>query len=246
MDSLPALPPHADRAFPAWALALVVALFLVAGVSVRFAIHHFRSAPTALDQFWAPVFSSPKPALIYIGSNAAYRFSDSFLESYRDSHHLANKGPEFFVQLAPDEKIRASDLVPVRNSFITVGDVAASAEMTSLLARHDKPYQLRFASDVSFGDLRNTPTVLVGGFNNNWTLEVTNGLRFRLKNGDSIVDTQQKGRAWSTVRHEDGSSSDDYAVIFRLRMSKTTFFGPETRKSFDLASPTGFEPVLPP
>ena len=219
--ALPAPPAPARRRSPlGWVIAACV-LLLVLGVWARYGGRQFRSAPTAGDLFWAPVLSSPKPALIYIGSNAAYRFSESFLEKYRSTHHLANKGPEFFVQLTPDQTIRAGDLIPVRNSFITVGDVAASAEITSLLARHNKPYQLRFASDVSFGDLRNTPTVLVGGFNNNWTLEVTNGLRFELRNGTSIVDTQQKDRVWSTLRNEDGSASEDFAVISRLLVSKT-------------------------
>lgn len=95
-----------------------------------------------------------------------------FLARYRREHNLHTNGPEFFIDLPPNSKVNSNDLQAVQNSFVTVGDVAATMQMVTQLNSLHKRFILRSAADVSLGDLRNTPTVLIGGFNNRWTLEV--------------------------------------------------------------------------
>ena len=73
--------------------------------------------------------------------------------------------------------------LPQKNTFVTVGDLAASAQLVSLMSRWSIPFLLRSAEDVSMGDLRSTPTVLIGGFNNRWTLETMNDLPFAFRDG---------------------------------------------------------------
>ncbi len=211
-----------DR-FPRRALVLLIVLVVAAAACVLAwgARRLLFPADTALRQFWAPVMQSARPAFLYLGSNAAYRFSPEFLDSYRKSHNMENTGPEFFVELDPNQQVKATDLIPVRNSFVTVGDAAASAQIAALLARLKKPFDLRYATDISFGDLRGTPTVLIGGFNNSWTLEMTSELHYVLEQGDRIQERAAAGRTWSVGKTADGRTLDDYAIISRILHSKT-------------------------
>jgi hypothetical protein len=195
-------------------------LMMMAVVSVLLAlgaIWGWRSrvsrSPEALETFWAPVFSSRKPVIIYAGENAVYRLSDQFLERYRKEHHIENTGAETVVQLPPGQKISAGDLIPVGD---TTGDSRACARFVSLITREQRPYELRYGSDISVGDLQDSPAVLVGAFNNPWTLKATNSLRFVFREGNRIDDTWHKLPGWAVANSQDGGRTDDYAVISRL------------------------------
>ena len=178
----------------------------------------FRSSPTptAFDQFWAPVLKSPMPVILYTGTNVVYRFSPEFLSQYRRSHHLENDGPEFGVDLASMDSIEPHNLQASINSYVTTGDVSASTAITSVLVQHKKPYELRFAQDISPGDLHSAPIVLIGAFNNSWTLNITKPLRFSFSGGDTIKDANDPKRSWTVQVKPDGSTTDDYAIISRL------------------------------
>ncbi len=172
-------------------------------------------------RFWAPLTTSRKPILLYLGSNVAYRFTPEFQARYQKEHGLLANGPEFFVDLPPNGTVQTSDLVPMPSTFVTVGDLAASAQIVSLLNGWGKPFVLRSASDLSIGDLRNTPAVLIGGFNNHWTLETTDDLRFFFNNGTEIRDREHPDRIWKIIQEAHGITTEDYALVSRLSQAKT-------------------------
>ena len=171
--------------------------------------------------FWAPLTASRKPILLYLGSNVAYRFNPEFQARYQKEHGLTDNGPEFFVDLPRNGTVQTSDLVPMPSTFVTVGDLAASTQIVSLLNGWEKPFVLRSASDLSIGDLRNTPAVLIGGFNNHWTLETTDDLRFSFHNGTEIRDREHPDRVWNIVQEAHGVTTEDYALISRVSQAKT-------------------------
>jgi hypothetical protein len=177
----------------------------------------------AFEDFWSPIITAQRPALIFIGSNHLYWLKNDFLATYRAQHQLENTGREFFIDLKKGNKIDESDLEPM-NQTIGFGDVAAAARMASLLTRLNKRYDLRYGNDIAVTDLHSSPTILIGGFSNVWTLEVMHQLRFRLEGGDRIVDEKDKTRLW--VRKSDAKTfaGDDYAVISRLVRSETGNF----------------------
>jgi hypothetical protein len=207
-----ALPHFRHRAL--WITASLIVIVLSAITAPR--VFHHRS--NALEQFWSPVLGSSKPVLIYGGANALYRLSTSFLDRYRKEHDIENQGPEFFVDFSSKEKIDASDLVPVTN---TSADPKALAHIVSLLTRYQRPYEIRYGSDITTGDLINSPAVLIGAFNNSWTLNITHQLRFVFKEGDHIEDTSGKTKGWPIVKLPNGDIQDDYAIITRLLDPKT-------------------------
>lgn len=218
MPSATVAPRVARRRFGRIAVVLLLA---VLAVGVPLGLRLSRPVPpTGFDQFWAPFLHAPQPVLLVLGTNAVYHFSDSYMAAYRREHHIADNGAELFPDLPPQSEVPAAALLPIPDTFVGFADVAAAANVVALLAQHHRSFAQRVSGDISFPDLRNTPSVLVGGFNNRWTLEMTADLRFRLLNGHSIVDTQN-GHVWPQVLDRHGHAVDDYALISRLTDAKT-------------------------
>jgi hypothetical protein len=195
---------------PKHVIAIASALCLVA-VTVAGLAH--RMERSAADTFWQPVLKSSEPALIYFGTDAVYSLSNEYLSTYIDSHHVNQQGREFFVDLPPGTKIDSKDLVQA-NDRVMVNDFAAAAEVVTFLNHHGKPFDVRWGHDISPGDLRHAPVILIGAFNNYLTLELTNQLRFEFVGGNQIKDRANSQRSWS--RDEKGTSIDDYAIVSRL------------------------------
>lgn len=173
-------------------------------------------------RFWAPVLQPKQPVLVYLGSNVAYRFSPDYMTRYQTEHGMASQnGPEFFPELHRGETIRSDDLLPVKNTFITTGDLAASVQVTSLLSTWSRPFVMRSAGDLSISDLRDTPAIFVGGFNNSWTLATTAELPLAFRNGVSIVESAHPEHHWSIDPNDHKDTTVDYALVSRVLRSST-------------------------
>lgn len=206
--------------FPArkfWLLAFLLILVMAVGVGRWIQV----SSSSPLVRFWAPIARGKQPALVYLGSNAVYALSNPYLARYRAAHSMANTGPEFFPDLPPGGSVPADDLIPVPDTFVSVADSTAAVQVTSLLKDMKSPFVLRAGRDLSFGDLRNRPSVMIGGFNNRWTLELTNDLPYRFNEGIRIESRDHPEKSWTVPNNTHESSTDDYALITRLISSKT-------------------------
>lgn len=214
----PGKPTPATRVVPGmsrsrlWFLVLGLgAALALAGACWRWASGDARS----FHAFWQPWISANKPVVISIGSNAVYRLSNNLTEKYAKEHHLEAQGVDFFVPIPPEEKLNGSDLVMAENSFVALGDVSAVSSVVATLTAAHQVYQERFPNDISFAELRNTATILVGGFNNPMTVELTKGLPFVLRARNEIDDTSS-GRTWLLHASDDSHDTEDYAIVTRL------------------------------
>jgi hypothetical protein len=171
---------------------------------------------SAYSKFWRPWVSNSKPVIIAVGSNAVYRLSDAVTDRYAREHHLETQGREVFMPLGPDVTLNGSDLYPAESSFVALGDVAAVSAVVANLTRQKQTFQERFPNDISFAELRETPSVLVGGFNNPMTMELTKNLRFVMRARNQIDDTQDPNRHWLLHASSDSHDTEDYAIITRL------------------------------
>lgn len=170
---------------------------------------------SAFDLFWSPFIRNSKPVLIYLGTDAVYRLSADYLDKYRQEHHIAKNGSEFYIPLSAQEQINAHDLVAEPGQFLMGDSVAATSKIIYLLARHNKIYDLRWGENIVIGDLHYAPLIFIGGFNNKWTIETTDQLRFVFQHGTEIRDTFNLQREWS-VKLGTGGVNDDYAIVSRL------------------------------
>jgi hypothetical protein len=206
-----------QRHWSLWVVSILCALVLTSFLFLF-------QAKSPIDRFWEPILSTSKPVLIYTGSNPVYLPSAELLERYRATHNLDEldaQGHEFLIPLTPDQKFDAGDLAAVKNTYVTLGDVSANVAVATFLTRNRRSFDLRSGEDVVFGDLRQSPCVLIGAFNNGWTMQMTGDLGFVLGPGLTIRDRSDASRSWVPLYSSDGKVVMDYAVVARLPHSKT-------------------------
>jgi hypothetical protein len=104
---------------------------------------------------------------------------------------------------------------------VGIGPAAALRRAADFLTSHDYPYHLRFGSDLTFSQLREQPSLILGGFSSIWTLRMTHDLRFNLVNsedfrGRTVID-KQTNQVWKAVNPTaNGYADQDYGILCRL------------------------------
>jgi hypothetical protein len=213
--------PPAPRRRPWMAVAAAV---VIIGSAVGVALWRQPGRPTQLDQFWAPVMASPKPVLLYCGQPVVYFLSRSVHDKYRQTLTPEQRRGSYVLTLPPGEKLSGSDVIPVTDQFVGIGNAHTAALLTALFAVRHKPVELRYANDLSFSDLRSSPSVLIGAFSNFWTLEMTGKLRFVFEQDQGVrrIRDRVENRSWQLANiAQDGKTPYDYAVVSRLFDSET-------------------------
>ncbi len=192
----PAHPAPSIRKFPAIA-AVAVSITLLAAV---FWAKPGTSPNAALDRFWSPVWSSPMPVLVVIGK--ATRAEDT---------------PGVATKAAP-----SSVLELMREEGVAFADATTLARLTGLMMTKGKPFHIRRYTSAKFDDLRDGPVILIGAFNNNWTLKLNGQLRFRFERESQraswISDQNNPAQRQWLINMELPYSSvkEDFAIISRV------------------------------
>ena len=100
--------------------------------------------------------------------------------------------------------------------------------MTKFLDAEARTNQLRIGQNYTFEDLRSSPSILIGAYNNKWSLQLTSNLRYRFDesntNEGSILDSFSRGRSWRVSKDENGHTVTNFGLITRLLDSKTGQF----------------------
>jgi hypothetical protein len=118
--------------------------------------------------------------------------------------------------------------IPVMNQkdgslteWVGLGPAATLGRAAEFLTRHNRPYSLRFGDDLTFSQLREQPSLLLGGLFSPWTQRITRDLRFAPTTGDdtngrALVDRQTK-QLWKPVKRAESPYVDvDYGMLCRL------------------------------
>jgi hypothetical protein len=187
-----------------------------------------RAGASALDQFWSPIFATSQPVLICLAKPILYRPSLDLYRRYSKNHPgTFQTEVERYDQplpLDPNEKLAWGDMLPYTDYGVAMGDVYVAVRLSALFDHIDKPSQVRIGSNYSFEDLRNSPAVVVGAFNNRWTMQMTSNLRFVFAEQDGHFRIQEQGpagmsRTW--VQGPGGEIVQDFAIVTRLLDAKT-------------------------
>jgi hypothetical protein len=213
-------PPDKRKFLGRWSaiVAGVCAVALAAGL-----LNHKCNA-SAFDQFWTPALDSPKPVLIFDGRGVVYGFSEHVHDSHSSNLAPDESFADYALSFRKGEKIDAGDVVAITNQYVGIGDSFTTAQLCAMFARRDKLYQLRYGSDVSYGDLRYSPSVLIGAFNNGWTLQTTREFRFYFRQ-HSVSEAAGQKRVWKLLHLDaDGHTPEDYAIVSRFFNSRTAQF----------------------
>jgi hypothetical protein len=175
--------------------AIGVATLFVAGIAWTRGNWVPRSA---LDQFWTPVSASASPITLCVGPPMAPSLGDS----------------------AAPRMVREDYSVKQRVAFF---DAVTLARLTALLAGKSKNFKVVYAPQISLADLRQGPAILIGAFNNDWTLRLAGPLRYSFERDadfhiTSIRDGQNPGRNdWKVDRRTpDMDLTEDFAIVSRV------------------------------
>jgi hypothetical protein len=171
--------------------------------------------PSAQDLFWKPVLDTPGPVLLAVGDHP--------------------NGPPTL----PESSAGGSALTPIPGSdasqTVPFADTVTVAQVAAALESRNKLVLIRRGNSSTFSDLREGAVVLVGAFNNEWSLRLTRQLRYSLDLDPDqhlvyIRDAQNpSSRTWSWATNQPaepvtGVNSPrihDYALISRIRDAGT-------------------------
>lgn len=180
------------------------------------ALHYYPSPEErALNKFWSPVLENSRTVLIGIGNNPIYELSNTGEDEYYKNHpktRFQEMGLHSNIPLAPGESIDSKYLNPAVNTYLTIGDVGALSDVEYILAQRHTKLDIRFVNDLTYGDLRQNPTVLIGAHNNIWTLNMTEDLRFGFQGHSTIIDRFSPQRQWTA----NADRSETYAIVARV------------------------------
>lgn len=176
-----------------------------------------RASPQ--DLFWKPVLDTPGPVLLAVGDHP--------------------NGPPTLPATLPESAANGSAPTPIPGSdaseTVPFADTVTVARVVAALEERNKQVLIRRGNSSSFSDLREGAVVLVGAFNNEWSLRLTRQLRFSLDLDPEqhliyIRDSNHpSSRSWSWATNQPSQPATgvnsqplhDYALISRIRDAGT-------------------------
>jgi hypothetical protein len=192
-------------------LAVIVVLAGAAGVLAGLRYHSEPPPPSNIDRFWGLVTSSVNPTTFCLGEPAK-NIDVGSINSLDTA--ISNPKPEpLYFRLHYSGNLALADVITLTRT------------VAALASRH-KAFRVVPASEASFGQLREGPFVLIGAFDNIWTLRVTQKLRFGFESKDGVallVDRKSSTKTtWATAWDLPYQKlSRDYAIVARIH-DKTT------------------------
>ena len=174
-----------------WLVA--AAILAIAALAGGWRYHALR-ARTPLDDFWAPILRDQPEAMVCIGGSV-------FDQTHVSGVMTAGKDIDY--------------------PFVSLQSASAIAQLSALLERKGGvATELRTAANTPLSELREHPVVLLGGYNNQWTLRLLQPLRFHfvpVTAGEAIIDATKPGAPLERDPALPYSSADDYALVARFR-----------------------------
>jgi hypothetical protein len=183
-----------------WILLATVSVLVIGSVAAFLGWR--QSQRSAFAEFWDPILSSTDPVLFCVADQTQYTAI-----SLRDAGN-------------PERQVTLNDNL----TAVVIDDLSTIIKIAGVLQAAGKPYTLRGENATSLMDLRNGPSVVIGAFDNAWTLRMLRPLRFHFANNAdmtmfSIVDGSQAGRTqWVVDRGQQIATNNyrDYAIVARF------------------------------
>ena len=160
-----------------------------------------HSQPTAFAEFWSPILASTDPVLFCIADQTQYTAIS--LRDADDPTHLVTLNDNL--------------------TAVVIDDLSAVTKIAGVLQSAGKPYKLRGEGATTLSDLRTGPSIIIGAFDNAWTLRLLKPLRFHFWNTKDmtkfgIVDASTGQVRWGVDRTQQMTINNyrDYAIVARF------------------------------
>lgn len=184
-----------NRSWWKWVLGAVVAAALILGIG---AAEVRTTTPAAVEDFWGPVWASTDTVMVALGG------------SMGPSMDTAAPGPSFRDFMRADQ--------------IALADALTMARLTGVTREFGKKkLDIRRATAFTLTELRKGPVILVGAFNNYWTMRLDQELRFTYEwsaeTNTGIIRDRQNPTDRSLLHDPSVPYSEirrDYSVVSRF------------------------------
>jgi hypothetical protein len=179
-------------------------------------------APSNIDVFWTPMLKQPGAVVLCVGQGHTYKLRGDFDRLF-EGEAESQEGLD-----GPTGTIPMTDVVPIWDRSIGIHDAQTLVRLTALFSGFGHAVEFRGGRSTSLNDLRGRSSVLIGAFNNSWTMTLTGELRFYFEEDVGgktylVRDRQHpENRDWR-VRNDQPESQDyeDYAIVSRV-FNRTT------------------------
>jgi len=183
-----------------WIFAAVIFVALL-GIAAALIVWR-QSQRSAFAEFWDPILSSSQPVLFCVADQTQYTAI-----SLRDAGD-------------PERQVTLKDNL----TAVVIDDLGTIIKIANVVETAGKPYSIRGENATNLSDLRNGPSVIIGAFDNAWTLRMLRPLRYHFANNPdmtmfSIVDGSQQNQArWVVDRGQQIATNNyrDFAIVARF------------------------------
>jgi len=199
---------------PGVILTAVSALLLVIAVTAGLLWRNFT--PTPMDRLWSPFFAAPGPITFCLPISAKKRWPGNAATTPEAIAHALD---------LEDTKLLSSGTFFDHETLgenVVYSDVLAMMRLESVVGHQNRPVRVRLNLGTNLNELREGPTVFLGGLDNQWTLKLIEPLRYQF--GGSDVDSfyirdskDPRNRQWSLhLQDKMTTVTRDYAIIARI------------------------------
>ena len=157
---------------------------------------------------------------MYHPSGQLYKQSESYPGEFSHIVDQMNNAPN----LKPNAVIHWGDMVRYYDFGVAQGDVEAAVGISDYLVRTNKRNEVRIGNGYTLEDIRSSPSVIIGAYDNPIAMQLTAGLHFFFVQdgkGPRIEEAGPHDRSWSPL---DGYTGKDYGLVTRLVNSNTGQF----------------------
>jgi hypothetical protein len=201
-------------------IGVAIALAVVAAVGLG-AYVYSRARVSELNRFWRPLLEDSSSAVICVGQPLRiYIFEGHRSAELNEKMVGTLTTPPATAEVRQNTPLTLSELRSAGERYYSVGDYLASVRLAEFLGRHGKPFEVIGDRSAAYKDLRGRPAVLIGQFNNVWTMGLTGNLRYYIDRSTQsfsyeVLDRQNPGKViFSAVRN--ASRPEEYAVVSRI------------------------------
>jgi hypothetical protein len=220
-------PPPSELTAPALAdatrqrlIGMAITLAMVTAIGLA-SYWYSRPRATDLSLFWKPLLEDPSGAVICVGQPLRiYLFEGPRAHELNDKMVGTLTTPPASSEVRQKTSLSLSELRSAGDRYYSVGDYLASVRLAEFLGQRGKPFQVIGDRSTAYKDLRGRPAVLIGQFNNVWTMGLTGNLRYYIDRSTQsfsydVLDRQNPGRViFSAVRN--ASRPEEYAIVSRI------------------------------
>jgi hypothetical protein len=165
-----------------------------------------ESRPSLVKQFWEPFVHSQEPTLFCLADQAQYA-----------SIRLRDAADPQRETTLPDSMVT-----------VIIDDIDPLVNIAGTLRTYGKNYRVLGESITNLTDLRRSPSVFIGAFDNGWTLRLTSPLRFHFANDATMTKFWIEDRTIPTKREwlldrlqQQTEDYKDYAIVARFTAPDT-------------------------